>query len=327
MAEVILRVARARGRGARARGSPTDAGDSLTLVVVPPFCPFIRDADFAARAPWVVAERRLLDYLLVCVQEGECVFTLDGAAMRPLVGQFCLVRPGQRVHLRGRTHTVTPYAHFDATYNARRGDSFATRPGQLDLDAYGALLQPPLPLLVPLPSVFFPPDGDAARARWRALIERWNGGNELSRFEANAALGVLLLEWARHFAELEGRVQPASKPLGWVESYLGAHLGEAVAVEVMARRARLSIARFHVVFKREFGTTPARYLTALRVRHAGELLQTTDWTLAHIAHLCGFADVHSFAKAFKRVHGCTPGEFRHGVQATEVAASRNVNLR
>ena len=110
-----------------------------------------------------------------------------------------------------------------------------------------------------------------------------------------------------------GRARPtASKPLGWVESFLGAHLGEAVAVEQMARRARLSVARFHVVFRHEFGTTPARYLVELRVRHAGELLQTTDWTLAHIAQLCGFADVHSFAKAFKRLNGRTPGKFRRG---------------
>jgi len=122
----------------------------------------------------------------------------------------------------------------------------------------------------------------------------------------------MLLGWARSFAEAEGQLAPVSKPLGWVESFLGARLGEAVSVEQMAVRARLSPSRFQVVFKREFGVSPSRYLVELRVRHAGELLRTSDWTLAHIAHLCGFADVHSFAKAFKRVKGVAPGAFRRG---------------
>ena len=44
-----------------------------------PIVPFIREGDFAVRAPWSVAARRLLDYLLVYIQEGECLFQVDGA--------------------------------------------------------------------------------------------------------------------------------------------------------------------------------------------------------------------------------------------------------
>jgi len=280
--------------------------------VKPPFCPFIRDADFAARPPWVVRERRLLDYLLVLTQEGECVWTIEGGAWRPLVGQFCLVRPDQRVELQGKTATITPYAHFDLLFNARREEGFATRPGQLDLEPYRHLLQPDLDVFRALPPAFSPPDGEAARERWRQIIALWNMGDELARLEASARLGTMLLGWARSFAEAEGQLAPVSKPLGWVESFLGARLGEPVSVEQMAARARLSPSRFHAVFKQEFGVSPSRYLVELRVRHAGELLRTSDWTLAHIAHLCGFADVHSFAKAFKRVKGMNPGEFRRG---------------
>jgi len=134
-------------------------------LVKPPFCPFIRDADFAVRPPWIVRERRLLDYLLVLTQEGECVWTIESEVWRPLVGQFCLVRPNQRVELQGRTATITPCAHFDLVFNARREDSFSTRPGQLDLEPYRHLLQPDLEVLRALPPVFSPLDGDAAREK------------------------------------------------------------------------------------------------------------------------------------------------------------------
>ncbi len=37
-------------------------------------------ADYAVRTPWQTGERRLLDYLLIYVQEGACAITLDGVA-------------------------------------------------------------------------------------------------------------------------------------------------------------------------------------------------------------------------------------------------------
>ena len=37
-----------------------------------PVVPYIREADFAIRKPWYTPPRRLLDYLLLYVQEGEC---------------------------------------------------------------------------------------------------------------------------------------------------------------------------------------------------------------------------------------------------------------
>jgi transcriptional regulator GlxA family with amidase domain len=88
------------------------------------------------------------------------------------------------------------------------------------------------------------------------------------------------------------------------------HLDDKITIEAMAARARLSPSRFHSVFFQTFGTTPGRYLAEMRVRHAAELLQTTELTLAHIAELCGLANVHHFAKAFKRAMNTTPGKYR-----------------
>jgi AraC-like DNA-binding protein len=40
------------------------------------------------------------------------------------------------------------------------------------------------------------------------------------------------------------------------------------------------------------------------------LLTTTDLPLREIAQSCGFADVHHFSKAFKRIVGVSPGAYR-----------------
>jgi transcriptional regulator GlxA family with amidase domain len=48
----------------------------------------------------------------------------------------------------------------------------------------------------------------------------------------------------------------------------------------------------------------------LRIEHAQSLLTTTDRPLRDIADACGFADVHHFSKAFKRLAHVSPGAYR-----------------
>ncbi len=276
------------------------------------FCPYIRDADFAARSPWRVSERRLLDYLLIYIQEGECEFKVNGFSKIYQARDFCLVQPSQTVELVGKTNTVTPYLHFDLWFNPHRENSFATRPGQLDLTAYSHFMQPSLDSLASIPIKFGEEDFAEPDATYdlKRIINLWNEGTKISRMESESLLGKLILGLVRTQNEGKTTQSQNTVPLGWVPSYFSTHLSDTVSVEEMAARARLSTSRFQAVFKERFGTSPARYLVLMRVRHAAELLETSDWTLAHIARLCGFADVHHFAKVFKKASGKTPGEVR-----------------
>lgn len=274
------------------------------------YAPYIRDAESALRAPWHVAERRLLDYLLVYVQSGDCCFTVEGIVHTLGPGHFCLVQPGQTVDLEGKTPTHTPYVHFDLFFNPQRELSFATRPGQLDLAAHQALLQPRLAELAPhLPTVFREPVIGLWSSRLQRIIERWGLEAPLSRREAEAGIGALVMEVARHF-EPGGPVRHTSPRLDWVPSYFSTHLSSAVRIEDLARRSHLSCSRFQVLFRQNYGTSPGKYLQEMRLSHACELLRGTTWTLSHIGGLCGYADVHHFAKAFKASLGVTPGQYR-----------------
>jgi AraC-like DNA-binding protein len=219
------------------------------------------------------------------------------------------------VDLRGTTHCVTPYAHFDVFYNPRREESFATRPGQLELSAYRHLMQPGLEVLKHgRPPVKFSAPSPHFTETWVAMVRGWRSADALGRLEADQVLGQLLLQLLRHRHEQAGRgeVGLAAYSLGWIPSYLSTHLAGPVSVQDMAGRAGLSASRFQVVFRSIYGVSPGRYLIEMRVRHAAELLRDTNWTLAHIAALCGFADVHHFAKTFKRITGRTPGQHRRG---------------
>lgn len=64
------------------------------------------------------------------------------------------------------------------------------------------------------------------------------------------------------------------------------------------------------LFKKEFGTTPMRYLAGLRLHFTRQYLLNTDYTLRTIAEETGFRDEYYFAAWFKHQTGIAPGRFR-----------------
>jgi transcriptional regulator GlxA family with amidase domain len=63
-------------------------------------------------------------------------------------------------------------------------------------------------------------------------------------------------------------------------------------------------------FKDETGQSPMQWVSGVRLRHAQELLETTDHTVDRIAAQTGFATTSNFRSQFGQVLGVTPGAYR-----------------
>ncbi len=276
-----------------------------------PFVPYIREADFAVRRPWYTPPRRLLDYLLLFVQEGECIAEVDGNFVALQPGDCCLIQSGALHSLRGTTNTITPYVHLDLFYNPRREEGFPTRGGQVDLTAYSHLMQPRLNDLdwLDIPVKLNPVHPIHFQATMLRVVESWQSRDILGQMEANHLVGSLFLGLLKqHRAPLAS--PRGVKSLRWIPSYLSFHVSEPLTIADMANRANLSPSRFAAVFRQEFGTSPHQYFLGLRIEHAQELLRATDLPMRDVAAYCGFSDIHHFAKAFKKIADVTPGAFR-----------------
>lgn len=64
------------------------------------------------------------------------------------------------------------------------------------------------------------------------------------------------------------------------------------------------------LFKDEFGENFVDYVTRIRVEKAKSLLQETDHPIQEIAGTVGYLHYYSFNRAFKRLAGVTPSEYR-----------------
>lgn len=95
-------------------------------------------------------------------------------------------------------------------------------------------------------------------------------------------------------------------------------------VAALAKRVGLSRAAFVRRFATAVGLPPEKYQTWLRMRHARQLLATTDASLAEIGAAVGYGSEFSFSRAFHRWQGVRPGSYRqqarHGSTVRALAA-------
>ncbi len=85
---------------------------------------------------------------------------------------------------------------------------------------------------------------------------------------------------------------------------------EPLTVETLATIAGMSRSSFAARFTHAFGQTPMNLLRAVRLRHARELLVTTDIPVAQIARQVGFLSRSNFSRLFHKMYSVDPTSFR-----------------
>lgn len=105
------------------------------------------------------------------------------------------------------------------------------------------------------------------------------------------------------------RVRPPRRLLATMR-YMQENYGSKITLGELAKTANMSVSNFSAVFRRTFEMAPMEYLLQLRLRRAAYLLQHTDEKIIMIAEECGFFSNSNFIKAFSRMTGKTPSEFR-----------------
>ncbi len=100
------------------------------------------------------------------------------------------------------------------------------------------------------------------------------------------------------------------EPLRELQSYVVEHPQSDLSVEKLARRVGMSPRNFARVFTREVGTTPARYVSSIRVERARRLLEERSDDLGTICAMSGLGTTESMRRAFLRNVGVAPSEYR-----------------
>ena len=94
------------------------------------------------------------------------------------------------------------------------------------------------------------------------------------------------------------------------KEYIDLHFEQKDCLDRSSDESKISRRRFNELFKKQFGTTPNKYLTTKRIENAIILLTEHKISISEISDMCGFGDVYYFSKVFKAETGYTPGKYK-----------------
>lgn len=278
-------------------------------------------SDFAA--PWGFSVERSPVAKFHVILDGAATLTVGEAAPVPLVTGDLVLLP------HGHGHSITdqlgsPVRQLDAILadnpvdGAGRlrygGDGRATR-----LLCGGFELQPALPEDL---AEFLPPvltlDSSSGLARWLdplfALLEEQVHASAPGAAAIFAKLADVFVTQAlrSYLTAADGFARPAARDPGiaQVVKMLRERPQARWSVHGMAQSAGMSKTSFTTRFRAVLGQPPMAYLTELRLRRAAGYLSTTTKSVREIAHLTGYDNEASFSKAFSRLFGRPPGQYR-----------------
>ncbi len=92
--------------------------------------------------------------------------------------------------------------------------------------------------------------------------------------------------------------------------YVEEHYAEGLTVERICRELHLSRSALYRLFESNIGEGVKHYVTAVRIKHAEQMLAQTNLAVSEICVRCGIESVHYFCRTFKKKTGKTPLEYR-----------------
>jgi len=278
-------------------------------------------SDFAA--PWGFSVERSPVAKFHVLLHGVAALTVGDAAPVPLTTGDLVVLP------HGDGHTITdqpgsPARQLDAILAEHPVDetgrmSYGGNGSRTRLLCGGFELDPVLPDEL---AEFLPPvltvDSSTGLVRWLdplfALLEEETRAAAPGAAAIFAKLADVFVTQAlrSYLAAADGTAPPAVTDPGIarIVKILRGRPEADWSLDSMAHSAGMSRTSFTTRFRAAIGEPPMAYLTDLRLRRAAGYLSTTTKSVREIAHLTGYGNEASFSKAFSRLFGRPPGEYR-----------------
>jgi AraC-like DNA-binding protein len=265
------------------------------------------------------------------VLEGECVVSLVGepASVRLSAGDV-VVLPRDETHAisdrPGRQ--ATPVATIAGVDRRDRNATTLVYGGggahtQLLTASFAADMRVAQAVVAGLPAMIVLRSGTSACTRLAPVLA-------LVRTEAENTAGVSSAVLRRaaevlFIQALREALFDATPAAGWLAAASDPRLAPALAalhaqpehrwtLPELAGLAHLSRTAFFQRFQVCMGQTPAEYLQWWRLQLAAQRLRESQDSIASISMSVGYDDPSAFARAFKRLLGRSPGEFRASVE-------------
>lgn len=244
-----------------------------------------------------------------CIQQGSGVFTCEGKDY-PFVAGDVFLHCGNDTHCFHRIAPDPQLVMLVFQFEQRQiwalgGEWF--EPAYLQLFSGGGSI-----------GHYVPGEAQEAQAICRLLQESFDDCRERQpayQMLVKAKLLAMLSNLVRYFhKELpEPSELPSFRHRHQIEhsmQFILKHLDTELSLDDLACEAQMSRSYYSSSFRKLNGVSVWEYITSMRIERAQQMLETTGKSILEISGSCGFNNISNFNRAFRRVAGKTPREYR-----------------
>ncbi|GAB6108999.1 helix-turn-helix domain-containing protein [Fusibacter bizertensis] len=105
--------------------------------------------------------------------------------------------------------------------------------------------------------------------------------------------------------------------------YIRRNLDQDLSISTLSNWCDIDQRKLHYLFQKYMGLCPKKYITAIRMRTAKEMLSHETIAISEIAHKVGYQDVYYFSRAFKKVTGFSPTMYRRRLEKSPFIMSES----
>lgn len=149
------------------------------------------------------------------------------------------------------------------------------------------------------------------------LLAEYKGQDELSDALCELYCEEIIMFMIRCQKHYNVKMDSAVRELGMEDremetaaQYINQNFRDSITLPQIADKYGMSDSYFSRRFKQVTGFGFKEYLNMVRIRHACELLVSTDWSVTRISEECGYMDSNYFGDAFRKIKHVSPREYR-----------------
>lgn len=157
-----------------------------------------------------------------------------------------------------------------------------------------------------------------------AMEQVWTQASPLEHIQVKGMFYQFVHELLKQFTK-QG-VNPRKPDLiPQVLRYIKEYYRLNLSLESISEQFNYSPRHLSMRFKEQTGSSPIEYLIQFRLRHAEELLRSTDVSLRDIAEEVGYPDVYYFSRLFRKYTGQSPIRYRKAIRQQRMSENRPFN--
>ena len=104
--------------------------------------------------------------------------------------------------------------------------------------------------------------------------------------------------------------QTEHREIETVKQYIYEHYDQELSTELLAEQVYLAPSYLSHIFKKETGQNLSKFIKALRMEKAKQMLEESHNKIVNISYAVGYPNVSYFCKSFREYYGVSPQKYR-----------------